>query len=183
MVLWNLLQDCLFIDLEVKKKTWFYALCVLCVETMSNISLIWFFTFVLLCNCENGWREFFQDLQFSSSDLIVQFMKSSYNPLHKVIKVVVITAIIYTIWRMGNHCRFQVSIAFTFVVFQIKELVNTTGNKYKKHMSYNFFDFFWAKFFQYLISRVVSFKDIIWQVLYANWVKVNANGTIGVVLL
>jgi len=39
-------------------------------------------------------NEIFQDLQFSSLDLVVLFMNSPYSHLYKVIKMIVITVII-----------------------------------------------------------------------------------------
>jgi len=45
------------------------------------------------------------------------------------------------ILRMKNHGRFQDSIVFPPVIFQIKELVHITENKSNKHMSNNIYDF------------------------------------------
>jgi len=47
--------------------------------------------------------------------------------------MIVITAFIWMIWRMRNHNRFQDPIVIPFTIFQIKELVDMTENKFKKH--------------------------------------------------
>jgi len=52
------------------------------------------------------------------------------------------------------------------------------GNKSKKHMSNTASDFLVLKIFniQTREGRVVSFVDVIWQVSYANWLKMNIDG-------
>jgi len=44
-------------------------------------------------------------------------MKSFYSPFHEVIKVTAITVVIWMIWRMENHSRFQNPIVFSYAIF------------------------------------------------------------------
>jgi len=64
-----------------------------------------------------------------------------------MIKVIVITMIIWMIYRMRNYIRFEDPIKFSSPTFQISELVRMVVNKYKKHMSNIVSDFFVLKFF------------------------------------
>jgi len=45
---------------------------------------------------------------------------------------------------MKSYSRFQDPIAFSFAIFQIKELVRMTQNKSKKHMSIILSQIFWC---------------------------------------
>jgi len=57
LVHWKLLYGRLAIDLKYKK-VWFYDLCVFCVRIVLNISFICSSIVLLLCICENGWKDF-----------------------------------------------------------------------------------------------------------------------------
>jgi len=48
--------------------------------------------------------------------------------------MIVISVVIWMIWKMRSHSRFYVLIAFTLVVFQLKELMFMVENKSKKHI-------------------------------------------------
>lgn len=63
---------------------------------------------------------------------------------------------------MRNHNRFQDLIAFTFFIFKIKEFVCML--KFSN--------------IQVRENRMVSFKDVIWQVPYVDWLKMNIDGPI-----
>jgi len=91
-------------------------------------------------------------------------MKSPCSSLFKVTKMVVITIVIWMIWRMRNHSRFQDPIAFPYTIFQIKELACMVWNKFKKCMSNIVSGFFFVLKIcniQTRKGRVVSFMDVI----------------------
>jgi len=99
------LYECLSIDLEVKKEVGLYSMCYLCDNNAESFSPLIFHYFIGVWH----WtllKEACQDLQSSFLNLVVQFMNSPYSLLFKVIKVALITTIIWMTWRMKNHNRF-----------------------------------------------------------------------------
>ena len=85
--------------------------------------------------------------------------------------MIVISVVIWMIWKMRSHSRFYVLIAFTLVVFQLKELMFMVENKSKKHICNIVSYFFVQKFFIHYQKNVIQppTKSV------TKWVKLVAN--------